>query len=289
MKYTILGFSQEAVINMSKNQTTNDKIEIIKLDVVDLTILRWIVDFYPTMAKIETNGVQYVWLNYKALLDDMPILAMAKNNLYKRLQKMCDLEILKHTTLRNGGTYSYYAFGKRYCELIKSTPIENNQYPIENNQEPLLKIINTPIENNQEQNNPSTIYPSTKDNPSNISSLLSEAEALDCKQAIFELSLNDKSLYPIYDTDIDYYSNLYPNADVKQCFRGMIAWLDAHPAKRKTKRGIKAFINSWISKEQDRYKPSIEPAKSQIKYESNTDSFMRGLNECKIRLENEHG
>jgi hypothetical protein len=31
----------------------------------------------------------------------------------------------------------------------------------------------------------------------------------------------------------------------------MESWLDANPAKRKTKKGIKRFVNSWLSRAQD--------------------------------------
>lgn len=32
----------------------------------------------------------------------------------------------------------------------------------------------------------------------------------------------------------------------------MRGWLDANPQKRKTKRGIKAFVVRWLAKEQDK-------------------------------------
>ena len=32
----------------------------------------------------------------------------------------------------------------------------------------------------------------------------------------------------------------------------MIGWIDANPKKRKTRQGIKRFIASWLSKEQDK-------------------------------------
>ena len=32
----------------------------------------------------------------------------------------------------------------------------------------------------------------------------------------------------------------------------MKGWLDANPTKRKTSRGIKRFVNSWLAKEQDK-------------------------------------
>lgn len=65
--------------------------------------------------------------------------------------------------------------------------------------------------------------------------------------------LNDKSEYPITEADVDSWKALYPAVDVMQELRKMKGWADANPTKRKTKAGIKRFINSWLAKEQDRY------------------------------------
>lgn len=48
------------------------------------------------------------------------------------------------------------------------------------------------------------------------------------------------------------YVRLYPNVDVKQQFNEMRGWCLSNPAKRKTPRGIKRFVNGWLSREQDR-------------------------------------
>ena len=83
-------------------------------------------------------------------------------------------------------------------------------------------------------------------------SFCSELEAQEPnEEPIVKLELNDKSLYPVYKLDIDRYSELYPAVDVIQEFRKMVGWLDANPTKRKTKSGVKRFINSWLSKAQD--------------------------------------
>lgn len=71
---------------------------------------------------------------------------------------------------------------------------------------------------------------------------------------IFEMPLNNSSLYPIYQEDIGKWRDLYPAVDVEQEIKKMIGWLDANPTKRKTKNGIKRFINGWLAKEQDKGK-----------------------------------
>ena len=79
-------------------------------------------------------------------------------------------------------------------------------------------------------------------------------EQAPAKPPIFEMPLNNSSLYPIYQEDIGKWRDLYPAVDVEQEIKKMIGWLDANPTKRKTKNGIKRFINGWLAKEQDKGK-----------------------------------
>lgn len=118
MKYTLEGFSQEAALSMQATITEGGRTKIIKLDLIDLTIIRWIVDFYPNMKKIIIEGTEYVWLDYSAFVEDMPLLALSNQSLYKRCMKMVRLGILKHKTVRSKGTFSYYAFGPEYSRLV---------------------------------------------------------------------------------------------------------------------------------------------------------------------------
>ena len=68
----------------------------------------------------------------------------------------------------------------------------------------------------------------------------------------FTLPMTGGEKFSVTEKDIEYYESLYPACDVRQEFRKMIGWLDANPAKRKTPKGIKRFINAWLAKEQDK-------------------------------------
>ena len=118
MKYTIEGFSQEAALAMRATITENGNTKTIKLDIVDLTILRWIVDFYPNMKKTIIDGTEYAWVDYTAFIEDMPLLGLSNQSLYKRCIKMVQLGVLKHKTVRSKGTFSYYGFGPEYPRLV---------------------------------------------------------------------------------------------------------------------------------------------------------------------------
>lgn len=69
---------------------------------------------------------------------------------------------------------------------------------------------------------------------------------------VITLPLNDGTDYPVSVEQCQEWAGLYPAVNVIQQLRGMRGWLDANPQKRKTRRGIQRFINSWLAKNQDR-------------------------------------
>ncbi len=69
---------------------------------------------------------------------------------------------------------------------------------------------------------------------------------------VCSFTLNDGSDYAIFKNNAEKWKKLYPAVDVEQQLRNMIGWCDANPTKRKTRRGIAKFINSWLAKAQDR-------------------------------------
>lgn len=66
------------------------------------------------------------------------------------------------------------------------------------------------------------------------------------------LILNDGSEWKPAQALFAEYVRLYPNVDVKQQFNVMRGWCISNPQKRKTRRGITRFVNSWLAREQDR-------------------------------------
>lgn len=72
------------------------------------------------------------------------------------------------------------------------------------------------------------------------------------RRLFISLILNDGTEHPVYQDQADKWSKLYPAVDVFQELRKMAGWCEANPKRRKTKRGILNFINSWLSREQDK-------------------------------------
>lgn len=122
MKNTIDGFSQSYALSLRKETIKRGKAIEKKMDCTDLAILRWFVDFYPSMAKVTIGGKEYAWVYYQKIIDDLPIIDISKRALAERLQKMTEFGILEYKMARevNGkaGTYTTYGFGENYMNLV---------------------------------------------------------------------------------------------------------------------------------------------------------------------------
>ena len=74
----------------------------------------------------------------------------------------------------------------------------------------------------------------------------------DSAPPVIALPLNDKTEYLVTDEDLDEWQSLYPAVDVMQELRNMRGWLLSNPSKRKTRNGVKRFVNSWLAREQNK-------------------------------------
>lgn len=93
------------------------------LNMDDLLLLKWFVDYRNTdrMNLVMINDEPYYWINYKKVLEDLPILRINnKDVLRRRFKKLCDADILKFRLEKNKkGTFTYYNTGERYILLLK--------------------------------------------------------------------------------------------------------------------------------------------------------------------------
>ena len=72
------------------------------------------------------------------------------------------------------------------------------------------------------------------------------------ESAIYSLPLKDGTVYKVSQLELDHWRSVFPSVDVDQQFRSMRAWLEASPDRLKTRRGIKRFIVSWLSRRADK-------------------------------------
>ncbi len=60
--------------------------------------------------------------------------------------------------------------------------------------------------------------------------------------------LKNGTNYQVNQEDIIGWQNTYKDIDVYRELDAMASWCDANPQKRKTQKGVKRFINSWLQR-----------------------------------------
>lgn len=91
-----------------------------------------------------------------------------------------------------------------------------------------------------------------------ISTILPDAtSSTEPNEPIFiSLSLISDKEYPITNSKVSQFQKLYKAVDVEAELRKMQGWLLGNPKNRKTKSGIMRFVTNWLSRAQDKAKPS---------------------------------
>ena len=107
MKFTMCGFSQPAAVDLD-------------LDVRDLGILRWFIDFRDSgnMVSKEIDGEIFYLVSYNALAEDITVLHMKRDAIYRRFKKMCDKKILEKRVVAEDGNLVYFRTGENYAQLV---------------------------------------------------------------------------------------------------------------------------------------------------------------------------
>jgi len=168
---------------------------------------------------------------------------------------------------------------KRYFEAVKRrTEITLvNEFitaPLPENYKPAIKVIPAVIvcKNSKNADDNSQSKEKKSKEKKNINNMHGAINTPCQQPAIITLILNDKSEYPITQSQIDEWKDLYPAVDVLQQLKNMKGWLIANPTKRKTRRGILRFINSWLAREQDK---GMQAPKSQLTKAPNAGNFQQ--------------
>jgi hypothetical protein len=121
MKYNILDFNQEKVLSLHKVvENKKGKSIVLKLDIVDLQILQVIADFMnrTNIIKYTIDDKTYFSIQYKVIIDDLPILDIKQQALSDRLNKMVELGVIEKQVIKNqSGSYTAFRMGENYINL----------------------------------------------------------------------------------------------------------------------------------------------------------------------------
>jgi hypothetical protein len=112
MKYTILGFSQQHLLNLG-------------LGMDEAMILRWFVDFQGTgkMRPVIHDGKTWLWVNYSGVLEDLPIVGGSAKTISRRFERLVDSGVLEHVTIKEGGVFSCF----RLCESVYTRLVDDEE------------------------------------------------------------------------------------------------------------------------------------------------------------------
>ena len=98
MKKTILGIDQESAVRQC-------------LDLVDVVLLDLIGKKYKSekTEKLTIDGQDYVWVDYKSVVEWLPILGLSKRSLAVRLDRLVAKGLLKKHYHRNGENRTFFS------------------------------------------------------------------------------------------------------------------------------------------------------------------------------------
>jgi hypothetical protein len=193
--------------------------------------------FYESISELpEENALNIYNAIFKyAFFDEEPELSGIEKAIFTIIKPQIDANNKKYENGKKGGRPPKKAMDKE----IKNNRLDEEKTTGFENEKPKEK------ENVKDK-------VKEKDNVNVKDIICTEPENSASVPAVIELPLNDKSLYSITQTDINEWQELYPNVNILQELRKMKGWCDSNPAKRKTSRGIKRFITSWLAREQDK-------------------------------------
>ncbi len=177
-------------------------------------------------------------------------LNIGRNRFSKYMNELVACGVVEKVREKNGNLYGRNVYKitneaevakdlKRIYRAIENRAIEDETIEIR-------AIENRTTNNNNINNN------STNNNNINNSITCPEPDKSAPDPSGILLPLNDNTYYDVPRESINKWHEAYPAVDVEQQLKKMIAWLDANPKRRKTRRGINAFIITWLSKEQDK-------------------------------------
>lgn len=237
MKYTIFGFSQEQVLNLCDEHQS--------IDERDLMILRWIMDFYfGGMEKIVIDGVEYGWVSYSYVCDELPIMHLNPEAVRRRLKKLVKFGLLSHRQVKNSkvGNRAYYRPTEQAVQLQSSTLAT-----LKSQGQATSKSLPLPL---QSSNKDSSISDPSITNPSIRYDRTSRKREPRHKYGEYQNVL-------LSDSDMEKLKTEFPT-DWEERIENLSDYMESHG---KTYKNHLATIRNWAR--MDRQRPSQQPRMAQ--------------------------
>lgn len=153
----------------------------------------------------------------------------------------------RYTNGKKGGRPTDQTEAEANQEQTKSKPRTNQE---RTTSEPNVNVnVNENVNANENVNVNVNAFKDSCSEPSSLA---------DCEA----IPLNDGTEWRPTTEEFAEYVRLYPSVDIKQQFASMRGWSLGNPTRKKTAGGVKRFVTSWLSKEQDRSRAAPKPVKT---------------------------
>lgn len=200
------------------------------------------------LCKLSKNGEDI----YKALIEEGLIVEDGEEVYSNRV----DQEYIRQQELTNKRSEAgKKGMRSRWGDRDNNIVITNDNRVITNDNKPITKDNKSITNNNTIRNDTIRNIDNLSTNVSKLSSENLQIAPPEKSSTFITMILRDGDLYEVSEKDVEMYQTLYPAIDVKQKLRDMSGWCMANKPNRKSRQGIKRFIDNWLRKDNDRAVP----------------------------------
>lgn len=112
-------------IKINQKSIIQNKLDV---DVIDAVLLDFLKEFSrsESIVSIEDNGSKFYWFSHDKILDELPILGLKKDSVFRRLKKLCEKGFLIQSPKSQALGRSFYSFTK-LVDLIGFQPSDETR------------------------------------------------------------------------------------------------------------------------------------------------------------------
>lgn len=247
-----------AVLNINQSSALR-----LGLDLTDIAIIDWLTSFSASgrMEHKEQDGVNYFWVAYKKLCEDLPVLGIGERQAARRINALIDKGIFGAIKVASKRGLKVYirVIPDAYDELYSSDEAMSHRSDMDT--DPCHTEVTCPCHtevtcsytlSKERDITDNTLIDSigaeAKSNGTNTSNNDPVFVSLPCRKGV----RSKETSYDVKESEIRDMQEAFPAVDVRQQYRQMGVWLNANKERIKTYDGMKNFICKWLTREQDK-------------------------------------
>lgn len=246
-----------AVLNVNQNSALR-----LGLDLTDIAIIDWLTSFSASgrMEHKEQEGVNYFWVAYKKLCEDLPVLGIGERQAARRINALIDKGIFGAIKVASKRGLKVYVrvMPDAYDDLYSSDEAMSHRSDMDTDPchtevtcpcHTEVTCNSTPSKEGDRINN--TLSDSYCAEVKSIGTATGDDDpvfvTIPCKRG----AKTKKTVYEVHESKVREMEEIFPTVDVRHHFMRMKSWVEYHPSRRKTYDGMGDFIYRWLAKEHD--------------------------------------